>query len=512
MRQLREILRLRGSGSLSQRAIARSLGISVGSVCTCVLRAERAGLSWPLPEGLDDEELARRLHPRAEAGAASRPRPDWASVHQELRRPGVTLLLLWIEHLEAHPGGYRYSQFCERYRRWARALNPTMRQRHRAGEKTFVDFSGKKPEVVDPRSGEVRQVELFVGVLGASSYVYAEACESQELVHWIAAHVRMLDFFGGSSRIWVPDNLKDAITRPCRYEATAHRTYEELAEHYGAVVIPARVRRPRDKAKVEAAVLLVQRWILARLRNRTFFGLAELNQAITELLADLNRRPMKVVGVSRRALFEELDRPALLSLPPTRYEMFTWTRSRTVNIDYHVEVEKNYYSVPYTLIHQTVEARFTATTVELFHQSRRIASHARLTGRGHHATLPEHMPASHRAHAEWTPSRILRWAAQTGPFARALANQILDERRHPEQGFRSCLGLLRLEKPYGADRLEAACERALALRSPRYQTVKNILITERDRLPLPVDEPAAVLPEHENVRGATFYTQQEIEC
>lgn len=511
MRQIRNILRLKWASGLANRAIARACGVGVGTVSGYLRRAEGAGLSWPLPEELDDGQLEALLQGGTSASLASRPQPDYAYLHRELKWPGVTLQLLWLEYLETHPGGYRYSQFCERYRRWARQLSPTMRQRHRAGEKTFIDFSGQKPEIVDPRTGEVHQVELFVAVLGASSLTYAEACPSQELPHWIETHIHMAEFFGGTSRIWIPDNLKSGVTRACRYEPGINRTYEDLAAHYGAVVIPARAAHPRDKAKVEAGVLMAQRWILARLRNRTFFSLAELNAAIWELLPELNQRVMKALGASRQTLFEELDRPALLPLPSSRYEIGLW-KTATVNIDYHIEVEKNYYSVPYQLIHEEVEARYTTSTVEILHRSRRIASHPRLSGRGKCSTNPKHMPRSHRAHAEWTPSRILRWAAKSGPQTEALVQRILEERPHPEQGFRSCLGLFRLGKKYGPQRLETACHRALLLHSARYSTVKNILQTGVDRTPLPAEPETPPRSPHANIRGADYYQRKEIPC
>ncbi|MCA9759569.1 MAG: IS21 family transposase, partial [Candidatus Eisenbacteria bacterium] len=423
----------------------------------------------------------------------------------ELSHPGVTLQLLWIEYIQEHPDGYQYSRFCDLYRDFRRKLHPTMRQVHRSGEKIFVDFSGKRPEIVDPETGELRQVELFVGAFGASHFFYAEAVPSQELPHWIAAHVRMFEYFGGVSQVLVPDNLKSGVRAPCRYEPEVNRTYEEMARHYGAVVIPARSGKPRDKSKVENSVLLVQRWILAALRHRTFFSLAELNRSIRELLSPLNDRPLQKLGVSRRELFEQLDRPALQPLPRNRYEIGIWKRCR-VNIDYHIEVEKNVYSVPFSLLREEVEARITGTTVEVFHKNTRIASHRRLPGRGRASTQSEHMPSSHRAHAEWTPSRILSWAQKTGPATGDLVAHILKSRPHPEQGYRACLGILRLGKRYGDSRLESACERALHLRSYSYRTVKNILASGVDRCPLEEPTTSTIsLPSHENVRGSDYY-------
>ncbi len=508
MRQIRQVLRLKLEHGLSNRAIARACRVGIGTIAEYVVRARRVGLSWPFPEDLDDTALEAQLFPRA-LDSGARPLPDFPTIHQELKRPGVTLLLLWMEYLKDHPDGYHYSRFCEHYARWAKKLSPSMRQIHRAGEKIFVDFAGKKPTLVDIETGEVVTVELFIGALGASGLIYAEAVPSQELANWIGAHIRMFERWGGSSAILVPDNLLSGVSKPCRYEPIINRTYEEMAEHYGAVVIPARVRRPKDKPKAEGSVLLAERWILAALRNRTFFSLAELNKAIRERTDWINDRIMKKLGKSRQQLFEELDRPALKKLPPNRYEIGQW-KDCTVSIDYHIEIDHNYYSVPYQLLQQRVEARFTSSTVEIFHKSRRIASHARLFGRGHASTKVEHMPASHRAYAEWTPSRIIRWAEKTGPAAGRVVAEILKSRPHPEQGFRSCLGILRLGKTYGPDRLEAACHRAESLGAASYRTIKNILSAGLEALP--VDEEThkhSPAPEHENIRGAAYYAAKE---
>jgi transposase len=424
----------------------------------------------------------------------------------------VTLQRLHLEYLQQQPDGYRYSQFCRHYHEWTHRLAPTMRQVHRAGEKAFVDFSGKRPAIIDVMTGEVVPVELFVGVLGASRYVYAEACRAQDLPSWITAHVRMVEFFGGAPAIFVPDNLRSGVTQPCRYEPVINRTYLEFAQHYGAAVVPARAGHPRDKAAVEAHVLVVQRWVLGALRHRQFFSLAELNAAIWELLPALNARLMRRFGVSRRELFEQLDRPLLRPLPTTRYEFAEW-RDTGVNIDYHVAVEHNYYSVPYQLLHERVEVRLTASIVELFLKGRRIASHRRRHGRGEQATDPAHMPHAHRAHAEWTPSRLIAWAATTGPATAELVAAILAAKPHPEQGYRACLGLMRLGKRHGAARLEAAAVRATRLGAPSYRTVQNILTSGVDRLPL-LDGLVASppLPVHPNIRGSAYYTREESLC
>jgi len=504
MRQLRELLRLKYEARLPQRAIAQACGVGLGTVTAYLQRATAAGLSWPLPADLDDSALEARLFQRA-ALVPDRAVPVWAEVHQELKRPGVTLALLWQEYRAIHPEGYAYSQFCARYRQWRRAVRPSMRQVHRAGEKVFVDFSGTRPHWVDATSGEVIPAELFVGVLGASGLIYAEATASQDLPSWVAAHVQMLAAFAGSPAIWVPDNLKSGVTHAHAYEPEINRTYTELATHYGAVVIPTRVARPKDKPKVEVSVQIAQRWVLAALRHRTFFSLTDLNAAIRARVDAINDRPMRTVGVSRRVLFEQLDRPALRPLPATAYELATWKGCR-VNIDYHVEVAHNFYSVPYQLVHAQVDTRATAATIEVFHKGRRVAAHGRRTGRGQYATLAEHMPAAHRAHAEWTPSRLIAWADQSGAATGRFVAGLLARRPHPEQGYRACLGLMRLGRVHGADRLDAACARAERLRSYRYRTVEHILQSQQDRLPL--DEPPARPPlAHENVRGATYYEE-----
>jgi transposase len=507
MRKLRDVLRLKYETQLPLRAIGQACGLGLGTVSTYLQRAAAGGLTWPLPDDLDDAALEARLFTRPTVPATpDRALPNWATLHQELKKPGVTLTLLWQEYRAQHPQGYAYSQFCERYRQWARRLKPSMRQVHRAGEKLFVDFSGKRPHLIDPTTGEEIAVELFVGVLGASDLIYAEATRRQDLPAWIGAHIRMVEHFHGSTAVWVPDQLKSGITTASRYEPEINRTYAELARHYGAVVIPARPATPTDKPLVEVSVQIAQRWVLAALRHRTFFTLADLNAAIRERIDAINDRPMKRLGVSRRTLFDQIDRPALKPLPAARYELAEWKGCR-VNIDYHVEIAHNFYSVPYQLVHEHVEVRFTASTVEVFFKNRPVAAHARLTGRGCYATQVAHMPRAHRAHAEWTPSRLIAWAEQTGPATGRLVAGILERRPHPEQGYRACLGLMRLGRAHGADRLEAACQRAEHLRSYRFRTVEQILKHQQDRLPLDEPPPARPALTHENVRGASYYEE-----
>jgi transposase len=512
MRKLREILRLKWVAQRSHREVARSLGVSAGTVAAAVGRARARALTWAAVEALSDDVLERLLFgpPAAAVVGGSRAEPDLAWVHQELRRPGVTLELLHVEYLTAHPTGYRYSAFCGRYRAWRGRQRLSMRQVHTAGDKAFVDYAGMRPTIVDARSGEVMAVELFVAVLGASNYTFAEATRTQQSVDWITSHVHAVEYFGGVPAVWVPDQLRTGVTVPCRYEPGVQRTYAEWAEHYHTVVIPARPAKPRDKAKAEVAVQVAERWILARLRHETFFSLDALNTRIRELLLALNTRPMKTYGGASRAdLFARYDRPALHPLPAERFVHADWLRAR-VNIDYHLEVERHYYSVPHALIHAVLDVRLSATTVEIFQRGTRVWLHARSFVPGRHTTVPDHMPKAHRAHLEWSPSRLLRWGATIGAATEALVQQILESRPHPEQGYRSCLGLLRLAKQYGPERLNAACDRARVAGARSYRHVDAILKHGLDRQPLLIDDgthrPA---PVHPNVRGPAYYHEGE---
>ena len=502
MRKIREILRLKWECQLSQRTIARSCRISRSTVSEYVRRAEAAGLSWPLPESLSEEELYRLLFPEKQPSQpAEKVLPDWKEVRNELRRKSVTLKLLWTEYRERHPDGYGYSQFCELYRQWLQKLDPPMRLTHKAGEKLFVDYAGETVPIVNPETGEIIQAEIFVTVLGASNYTYAEAQASQDKANWIGGHVRALFFLGGVPQLIVPDNLKSGVKDPCYYEPELNPTYQELAEHYGVAILPARVRKPRDKAKVEVGVQVVERWILARLRQRTFFSLAELNQAIRRLLAELNTRPMQHLEQSRRQLFETVDRPALRPLPERPYEFAEWKAAR-VNIDYHVEYDKHYYSVPHSLIHEEVQLRATEGLIEIFHKSQRqpVAVHPRSQAPGRFTTQTAHMPAKHQKHLEWTPERFLKWAKDIGPATVQCVQAVLASRQHPEQAYRACLGILNLANRHGRERLEAACLQAIPGQRFSYREVKDLL----DHLPAS-PESGAIPPDHDNLRGQTYY-------
>lgn len=505
MRKIREILRLKWEQHRSNRETARSLGVSTGVVSKTVNRAKIKGLDWASVEAMDEEQLSVLVYGRKVKAGTQRPLPDPRWMHRELRRPGVTLELLHVEYLEQHPDGYRYTAFCEHYRRWVKGRGLSMRQNHKAGEKLFVDYSGKKPHIFDPKTGEVIEVELFMAVLGASNYTYAEATMTQGSQDWIQSHVRALEYLEGVTELIVPDQLRSGVTSPGRYEPGIQRTYQELATHYGTAILPARARKPKDKAKVEVGVQIAQRWLLAPLRNETFFSLDELNTRIAELLEALNRRPMKDYGgVSRRQLFEQLERRVLKPLPAGRFIYSQWKKAK-VNIDYHVEIAKHYYSVPYVLARETVEVRLTSYTVEVFHVGKRVASHRRDDRPGRHTTVTEHMPKSHQKHLEWTPSRLLHWAGTIGPSTRKLTDVILRTRPHPEMGYRSILGLMRLAKLYDPERLEAACARALHAGARSYRHVASILKNGLDRVAFETEEQTSLRLDHENVRGPDYY-------
>ena len=507
MRKIRDVLRLRWQSGLSYRQIASSLGLGHSTIADYLRRAEVEGLSWPLPDELSDARLEAMLF-AASAGKLVRPAPDWSQIHQDMGRKGVTLQLLWQEYKAVYPEGYGYSRFCDRYRAWKKKLDLVMRQDHRFGEKMFVDYSGGKIPITDPETGEIKQAEIFVAVLGASNYTYAEASWSQSLKDWIYSHQRALRFFGGVPEIIVPDNLKAAVTRADRYEPEINLTYQDMARHYGTAIIPTRARKPRDKAKVEAAVLLAQRWILAALRNHQFFSLTELNEAIDGLLDQLNGRPFKKLDGCRRSHFEQFERPCLKPLPAANYEFAHWKKAR-VHVDYHVDVDSHYYSVPHSFARQQVDVRLSENTVEIFAKGLRIASHMRNMRKGRHTTVKAHMPASHRHYADWTPERIVEWAAKTGPSTAELVRRIMASRSHPQQGYRSCLGILRLGDSHGKDRLEAASRRALAINALTYKSLASILKHGLDAHPLPEnDEHAPTTTNwHNNIRGAAYYAE-----
>jgi len=502
MRQIREILRQVHLGR-SHREIAASLGIGVATVHAVKKRARSAGFTYEKLGEISDTDLELKLYgaPQSSRNAAE---PDCAYIHLERQKKGVTLELLHLEYLEQNPTGLKYTTFCDRYRSWLKKQRLSMHQAHQAGEKCFIDYSGSKPYFIEPLTGEKKEVELFVAVMGASNYTYAEASPSQKLPDFIASHRAAFEFFNAVPKLLVPDQLKSAATVSGRYEVESPRVYVELASHYGTAVLPARPRKPKDKAKVEVAVQIVQRWVLARLRKQTFFSLAELNQRIFELVVELNKRIMKRYKASREELFNRLDKPAMGPLPSSPFAYADWKYAK-VNIDYHVELEKHRYSVPFRHVGETVELRFTNTTVEVFRQRERIAVHRRNNHPGGYSTEQEHMPASHRAHAQWTPERLLSWCARIGPHTRDLVEGLLSRKAHPEIGYRAVLGLMALSKKYGNSQLENASARAVSVGAYTYRSVSLILKKGLDSVPLesPVTTSNHVV--HANIRGPAYY-------
>ena len=505
MRKIRDALRLTHAMGMSRRVVGEATGIGKTAVGEYVRRAAVAGLSWPIPDEIDDGELERRLFAPANAASpAARIEPDWSYIHGELKRRGVTLTLLWQEYRAEHAQGYAYSWFCERYSDWRKRISATMRQTHLAGEKLFVDWAGDTMPVIDPTTGEEHRAHIFVAALGASNFTYAEARWTETLSDWIGAHVNALAAIGGVPKAFVPDNLKAGITKPSRYEPGINRTYQDLADHYGCVVLPTRVMKPRDKAKVEVAVQIVERFVLAKLRNRCFFSLAELNAAIRDCVTAINAKILRRFGKSRNELLETLDRPALNALPATPYSYAEWKRAR-VAPDYHIEIAGHYYSVPSKLIREIVDARIASATVEIFHKGEQVASHAFSAVRNRHTTITEHMPSAHRRYAQWTPARMMSEAAKVGPATVALFEAIMKAKPHPEQGFRSCLGIIGLARSYGVIRLEAAARRGNDIGATSYGSIASILKHGLDKAFATELAPDAPPIRHGNIRGSGYF-------
>ena len=506
MRHLRRIMRLHHEG-LSTREITRAVGLARSTVQDALKRAVAAKLSWPLPDDLTDEVLEARLFARAGggfgAGVRKRPEPDWGALVRELRRPAVTMVILWDEYRQTWPDGYGYSRFCELLRAFQQRLSPVMRQHHVAGDKVFVDYSGKRLEIIDATTGLVRMAEIFVAVLGASNYTFAEVTWSQTLPDWIGSHVRLFGHLGGVTRLVVPDNLKSGVNKASFYDPEINRSYGRMTAHYDIGVVPARPKRPRDKASVEAGVRFAQGYIIGRLRNQTFFSLEEANAAITAAMTRMNTHPMRKLGVSRADLLESLERPALRPLPVVDYEYAEWRLVRA-GLDYHVEIEAFYYSVPHALIREQVDARITTGTIELFHRGKRVAAHQRRYGGApRHGTDVDHMPSAHRHYAEWSPERFCRWGADIGPNTQGLIIAILARRPHPEQGFRTCMGVLRLYKALEKSRAESVSAYALAIGALNSKSVASIIDHNLD-LAAPGEEGDSV-DSHANVRGPLYF-------
>jgi transposase len=509
MHKLREILRLKYECGLSNRQVAGSCGVSRRTVGIYWKQAQGVGLDWAQGKDMNDTELDTALWGRERLGdRGANAGPDFNYLYKELKRPHVTRQLLWQEYREETPDGCQYSWFNERYAQWRKKLTISMRQEHRAGEKMFVDYCDGL-YITDPETREKISTELFVSVWGASNYTYAEASLSQAKEAWLMAHVRAFEYSGCVPRVVVPDNLKTGVTKACRYEPDINRTYLDLAQHYGTTILPARPYKAKDKAKVEVGVLVAQRWILACLRNRTFYSLREMNEAIGPLLEKLNNRRMRKLHRSRKELFETLDKPAALPLVAQRYEYADWHKAR-VNIDYHIEVVCHYYSVPYPLIHEQVDVRVTDHTIEVFHKNKRITSHVRSDVRWGHTTKPEHMPPAHRKYLEWTPGRIIEWAGKTGECTKEVVTAILGSKRYPELAYRSCLGIFRLQRCYPKERIENAARRALKFRTCTYQNMKAILANGMDKQMDVFSEPSTLIsPVHENIRGQEYYRETD---
>ena len=507
MRRAREILQLKFESRMAVREIVRRTGVPRWTIRELLTRFAERGLTWPLNEAVNEDELEALLFKDAGAKAGGRRRhePDWNEVHRELRLKHVTLQILWDEYIERHPDGYRYSRFCQIFRAFEAKLSLTMRQTYNGGEKLFVDYAGDLvPVIVDRLTGEIRKAHIFVAVMGASSLTYAEASWTEGLADWIGAHTRTFAFIGGAPKLVVPDNPKVAVIKACFYEPVVNRTYGDMIAHYNTAVLPARPRKPRDKAKVEVAVLIMERYLLGRLRNQRFYSLAELNVAIAGVLIRLNDElKIRRLKVTRRALFEQVDRPHLTPLPLEDYVYAEWGVKR-VGLDYHVDIGGSFYSVPFHLARESIDARVTATTVELFVKGQRVAAHARLGTCGKHTTTPEHMPSSHRRSGGWTIERITREAAAIGPDTAMLCALVLEHKHHPEQGFRACTGIVRLAKAFGRERVEAACGYALTIGARTYSSVKSILEKRMDQRPktAAADGPAIL---HPNIRGRRYY-------
>jgi len=504
MRQIREILRLKFEFTYSNQKTANSLAISSSTVYDCLRRAKLAGISWPLPEDLDDETLENKLYPPLiKRLVEERGVLDWVKVHEELRRKHVTLMLLWSEYKELYPKGLSYSHYCDLYYQWKKQLEVWMRQDYKAGEKMFVDYAGDTIDIHDGH-GSVHKAQIFVAVLGASNYTYVEATMTQSLSDWIGSHCRALEFFGGVTELVVPDNLKNCTTIANRYEPDLNPTYHDFAKHCGFAIMPARVKSPRDKSLAEKGVQHVEYQILARLRDIKFFSLLEINEEIRPQLLKINSKAFQKIPGSRLSLFEKIDKPALKPLPSVPYKFAEWIKA-SPGADYHIELKKHYYSVPYTFIKKKLDVRFTDQTVEIFYKAKRIASHSRKYTYGH-TTLVEHMPKAHQKYAEWTPERIINWAKKIGSSTSQLIEKVIATKEHPQIAFRACLGILRLGKSYSEASLEAACERALKIGAYSYKNVASILKNKLEHVPVSSSMMLTATKEpHENIRGGDYF-------
>ncbi|WP_135557777.1 IS21 family transposase [Paenibacillus cymbidii] len=514
MTPYRQILRLHSQG-ISQRNIAVSCACSRNTVAKVIERAAELGMTWPLENDLTDGELRQRFFGPSASAATSRRYPDYEYVHKEMAKSGVTLSLLWSEYCEScrlsQELPLMYSQFCHYYQQYAQKSKATMRILRKPGEQLEVDWAGQTAAVIDRETGEMIDVYIFVGVLSYSQYAYVEAFASQDQESWIAAHVNMYQFFGGATRVLIPDNLKTGVEQSSWYTPVINKTYQEMAEHYNTAVIPARVRKPKDKANVEGAVGVVSTWVIAALRKQQCFSLAELNEVIREKRDALNVRPFQKKEGSRRSVFLAEEKPLLLSLPATPYELATW-KVATVQFNYHISLEKMNYSVPYEYIKHRVDVRLTRNVVEVFFNHHRICSHPRLHGHpGQYSTQEAHMPQNHKTYIAWDADRFVSWAKSVGPQTTITVRAILSAHKVEQQGYRSCMALLKLADKHGVTRLEAACAKALSYTpNPSFRSVKTILATGQDRVS--AAETAAAVPTdatvHGFTRGANYYGRE----
>ena len=502
MRKLREILRLRLSAQLSMRQIRDSLRLSLGAVQKVTTRARELGLDWEAIQKLDDRQLAIAIYPESDTRTSgSLQLPDWREVHKELRCKNITKHLLWEEYSQQYPNrSYSYPQYCHLYGVWLKKQKCSMRQIHKAGDKLFVDYAGQTVPIVQGDTGEVRFAQIFVAVLGASNYTFAEATWSQSLPDWLGSHARAFTFIGGVPKLIVPDNLKSGVTKACRYDPDLNPSYEQLGAHYGVAIMPARPRKPQDKAKAEVGVQIIERWILARLRHHTFFSLAELNQCIATLLVDVNNKSFKQLKGTREEWFQSIDRPALSPLPKHAYE-YIYIKKVKVNVDYHVQYEKHLYSVPHQLVGEQLEIHAKDKLVEIFFHNKRVTSHVRKYCHGM-TTNPEHMPKKHEKHHQWTAGRLMNWAKDLGDEVLIWVKRILAQKQHEQQAYRVCLGLLSLSRKYDPERLNKACAIANKHQLYRLKQIKSILQSNQDRLPAESKKQLPLLPQsHENIRS-----------
>lgn len=519
VKKIRGILRLKFHLKLSHRTIGRMVSASPGSISRCTAPFGQKSLEWSQLETIKDEEIKAILsktHSPVEGNNFFE--PDFGRIYEELKIKTVTLQLLWEEYRETYKDkAYGRASFFKMYNSWRNKLKTTMRQSHKAGEKLFIDYAGSTIPIFDAQSGEIRTAQIFIAVMGASSYTFAEATWTQTLADWISSHVRAFSYFGGVPFLLVPDNLKSCSTKACKYKPEINNTYAEMVRHYNTAVLPARPRKPRDKAKAEIGVQVVGRWILAKFRHQKFFSLLELNQAITALLLELNEKPFQKLTGSRLSQFTAIDKPALKPLPIEAY-IYAEFKKRQLGFDYHIEIDGHYYSAPYELTKQPIEIRVTENVIEIFNNNTRVASHVRSYRKGAHTTLPEHMPKKHLKHMEWTPGRLLNWANTIGPKTFRLTKHFIETKEHPEQAYRACLGLLNLCKKYGEGRLEAACNRSIHYHIFTRRSVAAILKNGLDKQPLAIEEPSATKANefHKNIRGPNYFksskTQENLRC